>query len=295
MNETHKNIKNIFWINGSIVKPENATISVLDHGLLYGDGVFEGIRYYNGKIFRLQAHLTRLRHSLKGLAIEIDFSDNELEEALIELIQTAKKETGCSSAYIRLIVTRGAGTLGIDPRTCDKPSVIMILAPLSLASAEANQSGLKVIVSSVRRISADMLDPQIKSLNYLNNILARMQATAAQADEAIMLNALGFVAEASTENIFLVKNNVLMTPSLDQGLLEGITRAEIIKIATALGFKVEQTQISVSDLYEADEVFLTGTGAELLAVREVDGRAVKSCPGQVFKTLQQKYLALVSE
>lgn len=293
MNDTNKSHTTRFWINGSIVEPENATISVLDHGLLYGDGVFEGIRYYNGNIFRLQAHLNRLRNSLKGLAIEIDYTDIELEEALSELIDSTNKQAEFSSAYIRLIVTRGAGTLGIDPRSCGKPSVIMILAPLSLASAEANQSGLKVIVSSVRRVSADMLNPQIKSLNYLNNILARMQATAAQADEAIMLNAKGYVAEASTENIFLVKNDIIVTPSLDQGLLEGITRAEIIKIATTQGFTVEQTQVSVSDLYEADEVFLTGTGAELLAIREIDGYEIK-CPGEIFKSLRADYMALVS-
>ncbi|VAW78278.1 Branched-chain amino acid aminotransferase [hydrothermal vent metagenome] len=286
---THDVMDNsLCWINGSMVSPQLASISVFDHGLLYGDGVFEGIRFYQAKIFRLQAHLARLRQSLAALAINLPLSDLEVETTLNELVRLSV-EKGNDSAYIRLLVTRGIGSLGIDPRSCLTPSVVMIVAPLTLASERDIQQGLTLMVSSVRRFSSDMLDPQIKSLNYLNNIMARQQANAAGADEAIMLNASGYVAEASTENIFVVRQGVLSTPSVAEGALAGITRAEIVRIACELGIKVTEPRLTVYDLYSADEVFLTGTGAELIPVQKIDGRLMKSCPGRIFKQLSQKF------
>lgn len=279
------------WINGILCEPSLAVVSVYDHGFLYGDGVFEGIRFYNGKVFRLGAHLQRLRNSLAALSIEINYSDVELSAAIAQLILASNH----SSAYVRLIVTRGVGTLGIDPRSCSNSSVIMILAPLQLSSTDQQQLGLRVIVSSVRRISANMLDPKTKSLNYLNNILARMQATAAGVDEAIMLNAQGYVTEASTENIFLVKKGNLITPAVTEGLLEGITRAEIIKLAQQEGIDVKQQRVTVDELYAADEVFLTGTGAELLFVSEVDGYKISSQAGELFSKLNGKFKQLTQD
>lgn len=281
------------WIDGVVVNPQEATISVFDHGLLYGDGVFEGIRFYKGKMFRLEAHLSRLRDSLAALSIRMPYSDTEIEAALNKLIQLSLREKQ-DNAYIRLLVTRGVGSLGIDPRSCVKSSVIMILSPLQLASSQEMQQGLKLMVSTVRRISNDMLSPQIKSLNYLNNILARQQATVTGADEAIMLNAQGFVAEASTENIFVIKNGMISTPAITEGVLAGITRAEVIKLADAIGFEVSQTRLTVHDLYTADEVFLTGTGAELIPVREIDGHLVSECPGPIYIKLKEKFECLFS-
>ncbi len=289
ISSAHETLANsLCWVNGSIVSPAQASISVFDHGLLYGDGVFEGIRFYKGKIFRLQAHLARLRQSLAALAIDLPLSDIEIEITLKELVRLSV-EKGNECAYIRLLVTRGVGSLGIDPKSCIEPSVVMIVAPLALVSEGDIQQGLTLMVSSVRRFSSDMLDPQIKSLNYLNNIMARQQANAAGADEAIMLNASGYVVEASTENIFVVSQGCLSTPSITEGALAGITRAEIIKIANELGIEVRQPRLTVYDLYNADEVFLTGTGAELIPVHKIDGRLMKSCPGRMFKQLAQKF------
>jgi branched-chain amino acid aminotransferase len=277
------------WMNGSLVPTEQARVSVFDHGLLYGDGVFEGIRFYRGRAFRLQAHLERLLLSARAIALVLPYSLAELTAAIVATINAAPNRDG----YLRLVVTRGVGALGIDPASCSAPSVFIIAAPLALVSEAVRAQGAKVIIAATRRLGPDGLDPRIKSLNYLNHILARMEATHAGADEAILLNSAGRIAEGSADNIFIVKNGELLTPPVIEGALDGITRQVVLELAVQLGIKFRETPLAPYDLFTADECFLTGTGAELIPVSEVDGRKIPECPGPIYTRLAQAFKELV--
>jgi len=277
----------ICWISNKIIPLEDAKISVMDHGLLYGDGIFEGIRFYNNKAFLLQAHLKRLQTSAKALALKLPKSINELSSLITSVIEAYDNQEG----YIRLIVTRGKGPLGINPALCKEPELIIIASPLNMSDEQAQTQGIRTIIASTRRIPADCLDPRIKSLNYLNAILARIEANNAGVQEAIMLNQQGYVTEGSVDNIFLVHDAELYTtPSID-GSLAGITRDQILKLANESGIKTHIKTLAAFDIYAADECFLTGTGAELIPVNEVDGRKYLNCPGVIFKQLKALYQA----
>ncbi len=285
------NEQGVCWIDGQLLKPAEARISVFDHGLLYGDGIFEGIRFYNGQPFMLAEHLIRLNDSARALAITIPYSDAQLGEAIKQVISTANSRDG----YLRLVITRGVGSLGIDPASCQHPSTIIIASPLAMVSAQTRRQGLKLIIAGIRRMAVDVLDARIKSLNYLNNILARMQANTAGADEAVLLNAAGYIAEGSADNIFIVKNDCLYTPPVSEGALAGVTRHIVMQLAAASGITVKEERLAPYDLYTADECFLTGTGAELLPVREIDGRTMQACPGAMFNLLEQAFQQFIKD
>jgi len=277
------------YINGEFVPKENAKISVWDHGLLYGDGVYEAIRVYEGNIFKLKEHIDRLYNSAKAIKIEIPMTKEELLEAVVELVKRNKLRNG----YLRIIVTRGVGFMGVDPRNCEKPTIIIMS---ELRKALFGGKPITAIVSTIRRFPSQCLDPKIKSLNYLNNVLAKIQAIEAGTDDAIMLNMEGYVAEAVTENIFVVKKNIIYTPPLTAGILEGITRSVVIEIAKNLGFEVREENLTIYDLYTADEVFLTGTAAEITPVVKIDGRLVGNGePGPIFKKILEEYQKIVKD
>jgi branched-chain amino acid aminotransferase len=260
----------VIYLNGEYVTKENAMISVYDHGFLYGDGIFEGIRIYDGNIFKCKEHLMRLYDSAKSIMLTIPLSFEEMQDTLVETIRRNELRDG----YIRLVVSRGPGDLGLDPRRSPKANVIIIVEKLSIYPEEAYRDGLRTVSVSTRRNVPDALNPKIKSLNYLNNILVKIQANLAGVGEAIMLNSQGYVAEGSADNIFLVKNGVLFTPPAYVGALEGITRAAVIQLCERLGLKLKEEPFTLHDVYVADEVFFTGTAAEIIAVREVDGRII---------------------
>ncbi|MGM1050097.1 MAG: branched-chain-amino-acid transaminase [Bacillota bacterium] len=258
------------YLDGEHVTKENAKISVFDHGFLYGDGIFEGIRIYNGNIFKCKEHIDRLYDSAKSIDMVIPLTQDEMLEAMAETIRRNDMLDG----YIRLIVSRGVGNLGLDPRRCVKPSVIIIVEQLAIYSKEAYLNGLKAVSVAQRRNIPDALNPKIKSLNYLNNILVKIQSNFAGADEAIMMNAQGYVTEGSGDNIFIVKNGVITTPPCYLGALEGITRQAIIELCEKLDIPLKEEPFSMHDVYIADEVFFTGTAAEVIAAREIDGRII---------------------
>jgi branched-chain amino acid aminotransferase len=279
------------YLNGEYVSKENAKVSVYDHGFLYGDGIFEGIRLYDGNIFRCKEHLDRLYDSAKSILLEIPLSYSEMQDALVETI----RKNGLSSGYIRLIVSRGPGDLGLDPRRSPKASVIIIVEQLSIYSEEAYRNGLRSVSVSYRRNIPDALNPKIKSLNYLNNILVKIQANLADVGEAIMLNAQGYVAEGSGDNIFIVKRGVVYTPPAYIGALEGITRGAIIDLCGRLGLPLKEEPFTLHDVYVADEVFFTGTAAEVIAVREVDGRIIgENKAGPITMTLLEEFRKIVT-
>ena len=279
------------WQHGKIIDAQTATVSVLDHGVLYGDGVFEGIRFYCRLPFRLNAHLQRLIDSARAIGLNIPMSVAELRAAIIELIAAFGDDNG----YLRLVVTRGKGPMGLDPSRCEDPQIFIVASALQLISPERLRAGAKVIIASTRRLDADGLDPRIKSLNYLNHILARMEANYAGADEAILLNREGRVAEGSADNVFVVKNNILTTPPVTEGALDGITRGVVLEIARELNIAIRETAMTPYDLYTADECFLTGTGAELIPVREIDGRTVTQCQGPLFSKINAIFQRTVNE
>ncbi|MCJ7761147.1 branched-chain-amino-acid transaminase, partial [Candidatus Bathyarchaeota archaeon] len=256
-----------------------AKISVYDHGFLYGDGVFEGIRVYNNHVFKLEEHLNRLYDSAKSIALSIPLSKAEFKEAILETLQ----KNSYKDAYLRVVVTRGYGDLGLNPTKCTKASVVIIadyIAPLYEGISA------KAIVAATRRNNPDSLDPQIKSLNYLNNILAKMEANRAGVDEAIMLNQQGMVCEGTSDNLFVVKNGVLITPSLSDGALGGITRGAVLELAAQLRIPVEERSITVHEIMTSDEAFFTGTAAEIGALVEVNGQKIgDGKPGPVWKVL----------
>src|SRR5690554_3789577 len=280
------------YLNGDFVTKENAKVSVYDHGYLYGDGIFEGIRIYNGNIFKCKEHLDRLYDSAKSIMLNIPLSYDEMQEALIESVRRNKLQNG----YIRLVVSRGPGDLGLDPRRSPKANVIIIVEQLAIYSADAYIDGLKIVSVSTRRNVPDALNPKIKSLNYLNNILVKIQANLAGVGEALMLNAQGYVAEGSGDNIFIIKNGVLTTPPCYIGALEGITREAIMVIARREGYTVKEEPFTLHDVYIADEVFLTGTAAEVIAVREVDARMIGSGKaGPITTHLLQEFRKIVDQ
>jgi branched-chain amino acid aminotransferase len=266
------------YIDGKYFDREEARLSVFDHGLLYGDGVFEGIRIYGGKVFKLREHVARLYQSARAILLQIPMTEEEMEAAVVDAVRINEKESG----YIRLIVTRGEGPLGIDPGTCKKATVIIIVSDIQLYPEEYYRKGIEIITASTRRVPPECLDPRIKSLNYLNNILAKIEARQAGCFEAVMLNTGGFVAECTADNIFIVKDKMLLTPAAHQGALEGITRAVVIQAAQSLGIASIETTLAAYDLYNADECFLTGTGAEIVPVVKIDGRVIgNGAPGPV--------------
>jgi branched-chain amino acid aminotransferase len=258
------------WIDQTIKPARDASVSVFDHGLLYGDGVFEGLRFYNRRTFMLEAHLQRLQRSADAIGLRLPASLAQIGAAVAQLVDAYAQDNG----YLRLVVTRGEGNLGIDPRKCPRPNMFIIADELAVMDVTDPAQGVRLHLAETRRTPARCLDPGIKSLNYLNNILARIEANRAGCDEALMLNLDGYVSEGSVDNIFIASDGVLKTPPLTDGLLEGVTRAVIIDVAERAGIPCRQTSLRVSDLQQADECFLTGTGAELIPVREIDGRAL---------------------
>ena len=273
----------LIYIDGNLVPESEAKISVLDHGLLYGDGIFEGIRAYKGVVFKLREHIERLYDSAKFLKIEIPLSKEELIEAILETI----RKNGLTDCYIRVVVTRGVGDLGLDPRKCGKPSIIIIAKPMGPLLGKKTVS---LIISSVRRDGVDATNHQAKSLNYLNSILAKLEAISAGADDAIMLDNRGFVSEATGENVFIVKNGKIMTPPPTSGVLLGITRNCIIELARKLGYEVMERELTPFELITADEVFLTGTAAEIVPVESVNGRKIGTrVPGPVTERLIKEF------
>lgn len=263
-------VAQVIYLNGQYVSKEEAKVSVYDHGFLYGDGIFEGIRIYNGNIFKCKEHLDRLYDSAKSIMLEMPLTQDEMEQALIETIKRNELRDG----YIRLVVSRGPGDLGLDPRRSPLSNVVIIVEQLSIYPEEAYINGLKTVSVSTRRNIPDALNPKIKSLNYLNNILVKIQANLAGVGEAIMLNSQGYVAEGSSDNIFIVKRGIVFTPPCYVGALEGITRRAIIEICQKVGYTVKEEPFTLHDVYVADEVFFTGTAAEVIAVREVDARII---------------------
>jgi len=280
------------YLNGEFVSKENAKVSVYDHGFLYGDGIFEGIRIYNGNIFKCKEHLDRLYDSAKSIMLNIPLTYDEMQQALVESVRRNELTNG----YIRLVVSRGPGDLGLDPRRSPKANVVIIVEQLAIYSADAYIDGLKIVSVSTRRNVPDALNPKIKSLNYLNNILVKIQANLAGVGEALMLNAQGFVAEGSGDNIFIIKNGILTTPPSYIGALEGITREAIMVIARKEGYTVKEEPFTLHDVYIADEVFLTGTAAEVIAVREVDARIIGSGKaGPITTHLLQEFRGIVDK
>lgn len=270
------------YINGEFFDKDNAKISVFDHGLLYGDGVFEGLRCYNGKVFRLEQHIDRLWDSAKALAIEILMTKNEMMQAT----QKAVLLNNVKDGYIRIIVTRGVGDLGLDPFVCGPPQVIIIAAQLALYPKELYETGLDIVTAGTMRMPPAALNPRIKSLNYLNSIMAKIEALRAGCEESLMLNHKGEVSECTGDNIFIIKNGVLMTPPTDAGILEGVTRNVVLELAAKLGIPAKETAFTRYDVFVADECFLTGSGAELIPVISIDKRTIgNGKPGPITKQL----------
>ena len=279
------------WINQTIKPARDATVSVFDHGLLYGDGVFEGLRFYNGKTFMLEAHLQRLMDSAAGIGLQIPHSSEQIALAIEQLVKAYPGDSG----YLRLVVTRGEGSLGIDPRKCARPNLFIIADELAVMDVTDAAQGVRLHVAQTRRTPAQCLDPQVKSLNYLNNILARMEASRAGCDEALMLNMDGYVSEGSVDNVFIVVDGALKTPPLEDGMLAGITRAVVLDVAARAGIPCEQVSLRVNDLLAADECFLTGTGAELIAVRQIDDQVLPVVQTRLLPVIMQGFKDCIAE
>ena len=258
------------YVDGKFFAEGEAKVSVFDHGLLYGDGIFEGIRFYNGRVFRLEEHLDRLWDSARSIMLEVPMSIADMTEAVLETIRQNDMRDG----YIRLIVTRGVGNLGLNPAQCKKPSVIIIVAQIALYPENVYRNGLTVVTCATRRTSPGALNPAVKSLNYLNNVMARIEANLAGADEALMLNDAGNVAECTADNVFVIKHGQIFTPPISAGALRGITRSVVFEVAAELGIKVTEGDVTRHDVFIADECFLTGTAAEVIPVVKADGRTI---------------------
>ncbi len=273
-------------INGKLYDKQDARISVFDHGLLYGDGVFEGMRSYGGRVFRLDEHLARLWESARAIWLEIPITREAMSAAVVDTLQANQIVDG----YIRLLITRGAGTLGLDPNRCDDAQVIIIADHISLYPAETYEQGLEIVTASTIRNHAAALSPRIKSLNYLNNILAKIEGLQAGCVEALMLNTKGEVAECTGDNIFLVRDGVLLTPPLDAGILEGVTRDAVMGLARGDEIEVREMALTRHDVYIADECFLTGTAAEVVPVVKIDSRKIgNGSPGPITKRLMEQF------
>ena len=258
------------YLNDRFVKKEDAKISVYDHGFLYGDGIFEGIRVYSGNIYRMSEHMDRLYNSAKSILLTVPYTKEELTEIVVQSVQKNQIE----DAYIRLVVSRGVGDLGLDPYKCKQAQVVVIVEPLTLFPKHLYETGIEIVTVPTRRNRPDVLSPKVKSLNYLNNVLVKIEAHLANVSEALMLNDQGYVAEGSADNVFIMKDETIYTPPGYIGALEGITRNAIIEIAGDLGYEVKEEPFTRHDVYTADEVFLTGTAAEVIAVVKVDGRII---------------------
>lgn len=274
------------FIDGKFYEKEDAKISVFDHGLLYGDGVFEGIRFYNGRVFRLEEHLRRLDYSARAIALQLPMSLGEIREATLETI----RQNGLRDGYVRLVVTRGSGDLGLSPLLCPKATIFIIAATIKLYPPEKYENGLEVLTCSTRRISHGALSPMVKSLNYLNNVMAKFEALKGGAGEGLMLNEQGYVAECTGDNIFLVRDGAITTPPVSSGALAGVTRAVVFEMAAEAGIPISEPQITRYDVYCADEVFLTGTAAEVIPVVKLDHRPIgNGRPGPITKSLISRF------
>lgn len=274
------------WLDDKLVDREQAAVSVFDHGLLYGDGVFEGIRTYNGKIFEFNAHLDRLYESAKVIRLTMPMDYEQMASAVEQTVAANEANNG----YIRLIVTRGVGTLGLNPFTCEKGCLIIIASEIHLYPEELYETGLKVISATTISKHPLTIPPQVKSLNYLNNIMAKIEALDAGVLEAIMYNEQGYVAEASGDNVFIIKDDVLYTPPAQAGALKGITADVVMRLARQMGIEVRQQNLTRFDLYTADEFFLTGTAAEVIGIVEIDKRVIgDGKPGSITKKLREKF------
>ncbi len=281
--------KLLIYLDGQMLPEADARVSVFDHGLLYGDGVFEGIRFYNGRIFRLEEHLRRLYDSAKSILLNIPMTPAEMAKATCQAVRANALRDG----YIRLVVTRGAGPMGLSPYKCTKPSVIIIAATISLYPEEAYRTGLTMATVATRRPSHDILSPQVKSLNYLNNVMAKVEAIQAGAEEGLMLNDVGLVAECTGDNLFIVRDGVVSTPPLTSGALDGITRRVVFEIAADLGLPIRERDLSRHDVFTADECFLTGTAAEVIAAVKLDQRAIGTGqPGAITQRIIARFREL---
>ncbi len=279
--DTHK-----IYINGQLVDRSEARVSVFDHGFLYGDGVFEGIRVYNGRVFKLDAHLARLFRSAKAILLTVPLSLEALRAAVVETVRA----NGLTEAYIRMVVSRGAGDLGLDPLRCSQPTVIIIVQEISIYPPEVYERGLDLASVVVRRPAADALNPAMKTLNYLNNILAKIDGNQRGVPEVLMLNREGWVTEGTADNFFLVKDGVLVTPPTYVGILNGITRQVVIELARNLGYGVSESNVTLFDVYNADEAFLTGTAAEMVPAISCDGRTIGTGrPGPITRRLTKRF------
>ncbi len=277
------------YIDGKYYDERNARVSVFDHGLLYGDGIFEGIRAYNGRVFKLKEHIDRLFCSAKAILLNLPMSHEDIMAAVVETCRRNKIRDG----YIRLVVTRGIGTLGLNPNRCKNPSVIIIAGKIQLYPQEFYQRGMEIVTVPTTRNLHSALNPAIKSLNYLNNVLARIEANIAGCEEAILLNAEGFVCECTGDNVFIIKERHLFTPPLSAGALYGITRRVVMEMAEESGLTVSEPNLTRYDLFNADECFLTGTGAELVPIVKIDGRVIgEGKRGTVTEKLMAQYRAL---
>jgi branched-chain amino acid aminotransferase len=277
------------FIDGKYYSEREAKISVFDHGLLYGDGIFEGIRAYNGRVFKLEEHVERLFCSAKALLLRVPLTRAQITRAVVETCRANRIRDG----YVRLVVTRGVGTLGLNPNTCKRASVIIIAGKIRLYPQSFYQKGMDIITVPTLRNLHSAVNPAIKSLNYLNNILAKIEANNAGCEEAVMLNALGFVAEGTGDNLFIVKRGELITPPLHAGALYGITRATVLDLAREAGIRAVETNLTRYDLFNADECFMTGTGAEIVPVVKIDGRVIgRGRPGSLTRRLEDAYHAL---
>ncbi len=280
------------YLDGQLVDAADAKISVFDHGLLYGDGIFEGIRIYDGNVFRLEEHLERFEYSAKAILLKLPWSRQEISDAVCDTCRA----NGLKDGYIRLVATRGKGDLGLSPWLCPKPSLFVIADKIKLYPQEHYENGLAIVTVPTRRMNPAALSPAIKSLNYLNNILAKIEAQQFGALEAIMLNDQGMVAECTGDNVFIVHKGRIFTPSAQQGALRGITRDAIFDLAAELGLPIEEHDLTRYDIWNADECFLTGTGAEVIPVVKLDGREIgNGKPGPVFKQILNAFHRLVRE
>ena len=275
--------RGICWLDGAIIDAREARIPVRDHGLLYGDGIFEGIRVRGGRVFRLDDHLARFAAGAKALALELPLELAEVRRIVIDTVRAH----ATPEAYVRLIATRGEGPLGVDPTPCGPARILCLVDQVALYPEHKRRRGLDLVTSSLRRPAPDVLDPRVKSLNYLNNVLAKLEARTRGADEALLLNAAGLVAEAAVANVFVVRAGELRTPPATDGALEGITRATVLELAQGLGIPTSERSLGRLDLFAAQECFLTGSGAGLVAVRSLDGRPIGAgAPGPVLAKLE---------
>ncbi|MDP3937484.1 MAG: branched-chain-amino-acid transaminase [Deltaproteobacteria bacterium] len=280
------------YIDGTYYERDQAKISVFDHGLLYGDGVFEGIRVYDGCVFRLPRHIERLYESAKAIALEIPIPQDQMIDVVVDTVRRNARP----SVYIRLIVTRGVGDLGLDPANCKRASIICIADDLKVYPEDYYRKGIKVVTASTRQIGGAVFDARIKSLNYLKNVLAKIEARRAGTLEAVMLNDQGFVAECTADNIFIARRGTLLTPPLWDGALDGITRDGILEIAGRIGIPAREERLTRFDLFNADECFLTGTGAELIPVVDVDDRRIgNGTPGEMSLRILEAFRKLITE